>query len=207
MAIIVTNKMERDIPIRELNTEEVEVTCYIAKIVYHKNLARTQDYARDELMSFLNEEAYYLACKWDQKGDMKNLGGYLYKYLTLLCKDYRRNAYYHDSHMLAERDKNNDGEEAQSVWDKLSIEDDLSINSVHMYEKGLNDRQKRIMWMLYEGIEMKDIASELGLASRTIRKEKANIRDILKDNQFKGIGEGYYKSKRGRTLPNMKGGN
>lgn len=196
----------RDVVIRELPQEEVDVLMKVIEITWNKNMPRMAPHLRTDFLSFLHEEGFLLACKWDGFGGLENLGGYLHKRLNFKSIEYMRDT--HKQYVRFGQDPTMplEGDKETYVWDTVAfaVEDNYLENNaeVHPFYSVLNARQATILKMYEEGYAVKDIEEAVGLASRTIRKEKQAIREIAREYFGEGTGNGY----KNRGVGGHKGG-
>jgi hypothetical protein len=143
--------------IRELNDAECDAMVQAIEMTYRKNYYRIPKHMLDEVMSFLNEEAFLYACKFDGRGDMV---GYIVSSLSLRVSSYLG--------LHVKREKRN-------LYDEYNSEDDGSLFDVVPYEVDFEEvdlfaqmdklpsRTLKVMKLLYDGHSSVAITSILGI--------------------------------------------
>lgn len=201
MKIMYGNR-EREIPVRELTDAEAEETYKVSRIVYNKFKNNAPSHMRDELESFINEEAFFYACKWD--GD-RSLGGYLYNSLKLRVFSFVRDLHVHNSKKFDNPEVCEDGENVFLMWDEKPSEDDTSLEGLESLKERLSEREWLITSMLYEGYAIKDIAAHIGKTPKTVQHIRTEIRYHVRQHYGDfNIGKNY--RKRSGNIENLKGG-
>lgn len=188
----------REVVIRELSPEEVAVMVDVLEVAVRVFPYRVAKHDREEFISFLNEEAYLLACKWDGQGGLRNLGGYIYRNLELNTSNFRKTSLIREMNFTSSPEMTNyDEEENIMYWEHISYatNDEYSLDGYDKLFKDLTPDQNYILDAIYNGQPIKSIAEHLGRSAKHVFNERDRIRDRARKFFGEGYGNGYARRK------------
>ncbi|WKV24055.1 hypothetical protein PSYJYH_000020 [Bacillus phage PSYJ-YH] len=195
-------KREREIPVRELSDAEANEAYKVSRIVYNKFKGNVPTHMRDEIESFLNEEAFFYTCKWDGE---RSLGGYLYNSLKFRLFSYIRDLNVANSKKFDNPEVCEDGENVFQMWDERPHEDDTSLEGMDALRERMSEREWLITCMLYEGYPLMEIADRIGKTVKTVQHIRKDIRYHVRQHYGDfSIGNNY--PKRAGNINNLKRG-
>lgn len=195
--VLFDNGYKRDIVIRELSVAEEGVMLDVLETALRVMTYKVDKHLQEDLKSFLNEEAYLLACKWDGQGGLRNLGGYIYTNLELYVSNFRQTALLREMKFTKSPEMSVIDEGTLMFWDHHTFakEDEYTLDGYNDFLDSLTEDQKYILSAVYCGHAMKNIANKLGRSIKHIFNERDRIRVKARKFFGEGFGNGYAKRK------------
>lgn len=169
--------------IRDLSPQEVSDMVYVADKLFSRFKYNLPRHLQEELESFINEEIFISACKFDGRGELRR---YLYFYGRSKIFYFHRSHKLHSSrfHHSPETAHEVDETEITMLWDMDLEGEDPSRHSIDEQMRCLTERERIITEDLMKGYAQTEIVKRHGISRVTIHRDLKKIKQKL--NEFYG---------------------